>query len=165
MRLLRWAFLLLLVPAVAAAQTVSSTTGALNGRVTDNTGAVLPGVAVTISSPSLMGTRTATTNEEGQYRFPAIPPGEYTITYELSGFTTVKREGIRVGLGFTATVNIELGVATLQESVTVTGESPVVDTQATNITTNFDAEKLANLPNARDLWAILAQAPAISLTR
>ncbi len=165
MRLLRWAFLLLVVPSLAGAQTVSSTTGALNGRVTDNTGAVLPGVTVSLASPSLMGTRTTTTSEEGQYRFPAIPPGEYSITYELAGFSTVKREAIRVGLGFTATVNVELGVATLQENVTVTGESPVVDTQATNITTNFDAEKLANLPNARDFWAILAQSPAIQLNR
>jgi hypothetical protein len=165
MRLLRWVFLLLLVPSLAGAQTVSSTTGALNGRVSDNTGAVLPGVTVSISSPSLMGARTAATNEEGLYRFPAIPPGEYSITYELAGFSTVKREGIRIGLGFTATVNVELGVATLQESVTVTGESPVVDTAATSITTNFGEEKLSNLPNARDLWSILAQSPAVSLTR
>jgi hypothetical protein len=165
MRLLRWVFLLLLVPSLAAAQTVSATTGALNGRVTDNTGAVLPGVTVTLTSPSMMGARTATTNEEGQYRFPAVPPGVYTITYELAGFSTVKREEIRVTLGFTATVNVELGVATLQESVTVTGESPVVDTQSTSISTNFDSEQLANLPSARDLWAILAESPGVQLNR
>ena len=144
MRLFGWTFLLLLAPSLAGAQTVSATTGALNGRVLDTSGAVLPGVTVTITSPSLMGARTATTNDEGLYRFPAIPPGEYSIAYELSGFSTLKREGIRVGLGFTATVNVELGVATLQESVTVTGESPVVDTAATSITTNFGEEKLAN---------------------
>ena len=165
MRIIRWALFLLLVPILASAQTVSSTTGALNGRVTDNTGAVLPGVTVAIASPSLMGTRTALTNEEGLYRFPAIPPGEYSITYELAGFSTLKREGIRVGLGFTATVNVDLRVASIQESVTVTGESPVVDTAATSITTNFGEEKLANLPSARDLWSILAQSPAVSLTR
>ena len=167
MRLLGWAaaFLLLLVPSVGSSQTVSATTGALNGRVSDNTGAVLPGVTVTISSPSLMGTRTAVTTEEGQYRFPAIPPGEYTVAYELAGFSTLRREGIRVTLGFTATVNVELGVATLQESVTVTGESPVVDTQSTSVSTNFDAEQLANLPSARDLWAILAESPGVQLNR
>jgi hypothetical protein len=156
--------LVLLAP-VARGQTVSATTGAINGRVVDNTGAVLPGVTVTISSPAMMGVRTATTNEDGQYRFPAIPPGDYVITYELPGFATIKREGIRVGLGFTATVNVEMSVAALEESVTVTGESPVVDTSATQITTNFQAEQLQNLPNARDLWAILATAPAVSLTR
>lgn len=165
MRLLRWAILLLVVPSLAAAQTVSSTTGALNGRVTDNTGAVLPGVTVTISSPSLMGARTASTSEDGQYRFPAIPPGEYSITYELAGFNTVRREQIRVTLGFTATVNVELGVASLQESVTVTGESPVVDTSATSISTNFDAQQLANMPSARDLWAILAESPGVQMNR
>jgi hypothetical protein len=165
MRLLRWAFLLLLVPSIAVAQTVSATTGALNGRVTDNTGAVLPGVTVTLTSPSMMGARTASTNEEGQYRFPAIPPGTYLITYELAGFSTVKREEIRVTLGFTASVNVELGVATLQESVTVTGESPVVDTQSTSISTNFDSDQLANLPSARDLWAILAESPGVQLNR
>jgi hypothetical protein len=165
MRLLRWAFLLLLVPSIVHAQTVSATTGALNGRVTDNTGAVLPGVAVTITSPSLMGARTATTSDEGQYRFPAIPPGVYSITYELAGFSAVTREEIRITLGFTGTVNVELGVATLQESVTVTGESPVVDTQSTSVSTNFDAEQLANLPSARDLWAILAESPGVQLNR
>jgi hypothetical protein len=159
------ALFLLLCTTSGYAQTVSATTGAINGRVVDNTGAVLPGVTVTIASSSMMGTRTAVTNQDGQYRFPAIPPGDYLLTYELAGFSMVKREGIRVGLGFTATVNVELGVASLEESVTVTGASPVVDTSATNVTTNFQAEQLADLPNARDLWAILSAAPAISLTR
>ena len=125
--------LFFLASSTAAAQTATATTGAINGRVTDNTGAVLPGVTVTAASPSMMGTRTAVTNDEGQYRFPAIPPGVYQLTYELSGFGSVKREEIRITLGFTATVNVEMGVASLQESVTVTGASPVVDTQSTSI--------------------------------
>ena len=75
----------------------------------------------------MQGTRTDVTNEEGSYRFPAVPPGEYKLTYELAGFGTVIREGVRVGLGFTATINVDMKVATLQETVTVTGESPVVD--------------------------------------
>jgi len=157
--------LLLSAPAWSAAQTVSATTGAMNGRVTDKTAAVLPGVTVTIASPSLMGTRTAVTGEDGTYRFPAIPPGDYSVTFELAGFGTVTREQIRVALGFTASVNVELGVASLQENVTVTGASPVVDTQSTAINTNFDARTLASLPSARDMWAILAESPAVSLTR
>ncbi len=156
---------LLLLAAAATAQTVSATTGAINGKVTDTSGAVLPGVTVTIASASMMGTRNNVTSDDGLYRFPAVPPGEYTITYELAGFNTIKREGIRVTLGFTATVNVELAVASLQESVTVTGESPVVDTQATRITTNFDAKQLANMPSARDYWAILAESPGVALTR
>jgi Carboxypeptidase regulatory-like domain len=156
---------LLSAPAWSAAQTVSATTGAMNGRVTDKTAAVLPGVTVTIASPSLMGTRTAVTGEDGTYRFPAIPPGDYSVTFELAGFGTVTREQIRVALGFTASVNVELGVASVQENVTVTGASPVVDTQSTAINTNFDARTLASLPSARDMWAILAESPAVSLTR
>ncbi|MBI3493478.1 MAG: carboxypeptidase regulatory-like domain-containing protein, partial [Acidobacteria bacterium] len=103
----------------AFAQSVTATTGSINGKVTDTTSAVLPGVTVTTSSPAMQGTRTAVTNEEGAYRFPAVPPGDYTITYELIGFSTVVREGIRVGLGFTASVNVELKVASLAETVTV----------------------------------------------
>src|SRR5204863_6266638 len=135
--------LLLLTSGASVAQSVSATTGAINGRVTDNSGAVLPGVSVTISSPAMQGVRNAVTEQEGSYRFPAVPPGEYKITYELAGFSTVVREGIRVGLGFTATVNVELGVASLTETVTVSGASPVVDITSTKTATNFDAKELA----------------------
>src|ERR1041384_1045806 len=83
-------------PAITA-QTVSSTTGAINGKVTDNTIAVLPGVTVTISSPSMMGTRTTATSVDGTYRFAAVPPGDYTVAFELTGFGKVLHEGIRVG--------------------------------------------------------------------
>src|SRR5262245_44517611 len=145
----------------AFAQSVGATTGAIDGKVTDATGGVMPGVTVTISSPSMQGVRNAVTNEDGIYRFPSIPPGDYSINYELAGFATVKREGIRVGLGFTATVNAELKVASLTESVTVSGQSPVVDIATTRTATNFDAKELASLPSARDFWAILAAAPAV----
>ena len=113
----------------------------------------------------MQGTRTDTTGADGVYRFSAIPPGEYKVVYELSGFEKVTREGLRVGLGFTATVNIELRVASLTESVTVSGQSPVVDVATTKTSTNFDAQQLSSLPNARDFWAILAAAPAIQMQR
>ena len=125
----------------------------------------MPGVTVTITSPSMQGTRTDVTSTDGIYRFSAIPPGEYKVTYELAGFETQIREALRVGLGFTATVNIELRVARLSESVTVSGQSPVVDVATTKTSTNFDAQQLAALPNARDFWAILAAAPAIQMQR
>jgi carboxypeptidase family protein len=161
-------FVLMLVTGVvagASGQTVSTTTGAINGKVTDATGANMPGVTVSISSPSMQGTRSDVTGTDGIYRFSAIPPGEYKVTYELTGFETVIREGLRVGLGFTATVNVELRVARLAESVTVSGQSPVVDVATTKTSTNFDAQQLASLPNARDFWAILAAAPAIQMQR
>src|SRR5947199_10484786 len=131
--------------AAASGQSVSATTGAINGKVTDRTAAVLPGVTVTISSPAMQGVRTATTSEDGTYRFPAVPPGDYKITYELTGFSTVAREGIRVGLGFTATANAELTLASMSESVTVTGQSPVVDETSKETSTYFHAKERASL--------------------
>jgi hypothetical protein len=139
------------------------TTGSINGTITDNTGAVLPGVTVTASGPAIMGVQTAVTNDQGQYRFPALPPGTYRVQYELAGFSTVVREGIIVNIGFTATVNAQLQIATLAETVTVTGASPVVDTQNTNIQTNFTQEMIKSLPNARDIWALIAVAPGTTM--
>jgi hypothetical protein len=157
---------LFVLPASGAfAQTVSATTGAINGKVTDESGAALPGVTITIASPSMQGTRTTVTGGDGSYRFPAIPPGSYRVTYELTGFGTVVRENVVVGLGFTATLNSEMKVAALQETVTVTGESPVVDVTSTTSATSFGEARLAALPNARDFWTILAAAPAIQLSR
>ena len=159
------AVFLAITAASAFAQSAGATTGALNGKVIDTTGGVMPGVTVTIGSPSMQGVRTAVTNEEGAYRFPAIPPGDYRITYELAGFSTVVREGIRIGLGFTASVNAELKLASLTETVTVSGQSPVIDVTSTKTATNFDAKELASLPSARDFWSILAAAPAIQMQR
>jgi hypothetical protein len=126
---------------------------------------MLPGVTVTVSGPAVMGTPTTTTNENGTYRVTALPPGEYTVKFELSGFGTVIREGIRISVGFTATVNTEMNPASLAESVTVSGQSPVVDVTSTQVATRFDSETLANLPGARDYWAVLAQTPAVAMGR
>ena len=158
---------LIAIVSLAAAQTTTSATGAINGRVFDESKAVLPGVTVTITSPSLIGgPRTTVTTEDGVYRFPAVPPGEYAITYELQGFATVRREGIRVTLGFTATVDVEVGVATLAETVTVTGEAPVVDIQSTELTTSFNAELLAAIPTgSRDFWSLLAISPSVQVSK
>jgi len=143
----------------------ASSTGTIQGRVTDAQSALLPGVTITAISPALLGAQTTITSDTGNYRFPAVPPGTYTLTYELSGFNTVKREGIQISLGFTANVNVELQLATLQETVTVTGESPVIDTTATRVVQTFKLEQLQSLPNARDFWALLAVTPAVQMTR
>ncbi len=147
------------------AQAVTSGTGAVNGRVTDASDAVMPGVTVTLTSPQQMGTRTAVTDADGSYRFTAVTPGEYVVLFELAGFSTVRNEGIRVSLGFTATVNASLTVASLQESVTVTGQSPVVDTSATQIGNSFDAKALSALPTSRDYFSLLAGSPAVQMSR
>lgn len=151
--------------AAAFAQATTSGTGAMNGRVVDDTQAVMPGVTVTITSPAMMGARTAVTDSEGQYRFTAVPPGDYTVQFELAGFRTVRSEGIRISTGFTGTINAEMKVATLEESVTVTGQSPVVDTSATQVGNTFNAEQLAALPTSRDYFSLLAGSPAVQMNR
>ena len=143
----------------------ASSTGTIQGRVVDAQGAVLPGVTVTAASPALLGQQTAVTSETGNYRFPAVPSGTYTLTYELPGFNTVKREGIQITLGFTANVNVELALATLQETVTVTGESPIIDTTSTRTQQNFKLEQLNSIPNGRDMWALLAVTPGVQMSR
>jgi hypothetical protein len=143
----------------------ASSTGTIQGRVTDAQGAVLPGVTVTATSPSALGAQTAVTSETGNYRFPAIPPGEYELTFELAGFNTLKRSGIQIALGFTASINVELALATLQETVTVSGASPVIDTTATRVVQNFKLEQLQSIPNGRDMWSLLAVTPAVQMSR
>ena len=116
---------MILAPAVAKAQT-----GTIAGVVKNTTGSSLPGVMVEAASPALIEkTRTATTDDKGQYKIVDLRPGIYTVTFALQGFGTVKREGIEITTQFTALVNAELRVGAIQETVTVTGETPVVDTQ------------------------------------
>jgi hypothetical protein len=143
----------------------ASSTGTIQGRVADAQGAVLPGVTVTATSPALIQPQTTVTSETGNYRFPAVPPGTYELTYELAGFNTLKRSGISITLGFTASVNVELALATLQETVTVSGASPVIDTSTTRVQQNFKMEQLQSIPNGRDMWALLAVTPSVQMGR
>lgn len=147
------------------AQTVTATTGAINGVVTDSTKTVVPGVTVSLSGPSLMTTRTVLTGEAGAYRFSAVPLGNHTLTFQLSGFGTMVRQGIHVGLGFTATVDVELRPATIDESITVSGAAAVVDASSTAVTTRFDSDTLATLPGARDFFALAANTPGVAFSR
>jgi hypothetical protein len=152
------------VPAFAQGGGASST-GTIQGRVADAQGAVLPGVTVTATSPALIQPQSTVTSETGNYRFPAVPPGTYELTYELAGFNTLKRSGISITLGFTANVNVELALATLQETVTVSGASPVIDTSTTRVQQNFKMEQLQSIPNGRDMWALLAVTPSVQMGR
>ena len=149
----------------ATAQTVTSTTGAINGTVTDATSAVLPGVTVTLSGPALMGTAVAVTDQNGVYRFSTVAIGDYKLAFELSGFGSVSREGVRVSIGFTATVNVQLNPGAVAESITVTGASPVVDVAATKVSNVLDSQRLAELPGSRDAWAVAAQTPGVAMSR
>jgi carboxypeptidase family protein/TonB-dependent receptor-like protein len=154
------ALLVGVTPALAQVQT-----GEITGKVTDDTGAMLPGVTVTISSPALIQPQAAVSSETGTYRFTLIPIGTYTVKFELPGFKTIVREGITISIGFTANVNQQLAISTVQETVTVSGESPIVDTKATAAKTTFDLESLQNIPSARDPWVMLQRVPNISMDR
>ncbi|MEO8679445.1 MAG: carboxypeptidase regulatory-like domain-containing protein [Vicinamibacterales bacterium] len=160
------AALVLGLAASAAAQGGgASTTGTIQGKVSDSSGAVLPGVTVTATSPSMIGVQSQVSNENGSYRFPAVPPGAYALTFELAGFNSFKRDNVQVSLGVNVTINAELALATLQETVTVSGASPVIDTSATRVQQNFKLEQLDAIPNGRDMWALLAATPGVIMSR
>src|ERR1700682_534746 len=107
----------------------SATSGSIAGVVKDTTGAVLPGVTVEAASPALIEkVRTVVTDDQGQYKIVELRPGTYTVTFTLTGFSTVRREGIELTSGFTAPVSAELRVGSLEETITVSGASPGVDT-------------------------------------
>src|SRR5262245_33636253 len=114
----------LFVPALAAAQTLA-------GTVRDASGAAMPGVTVEAASPVLIEkVRTAVTDGSGQYRIPDVLPGTYTVTFALTGFSTVRREGVEVSGASIFTINADMRVGGLQETITVVGETPVVDVQS-----------------------------------
>ncbi|MBW8862750.1 MAG: carboxypeptidase regulatory-like domain-containing protein, partial [Acidobacteria bacterium] len=135
----------------------------LVGVVTDAQGGVLPGVTVTATSPALIGSRTSVTEVNGTYRFPSLPEGTYQLAFELSGFQTYKRTNIVLSLGQTLTVDAQLQVQSLQESVTVTAESPLVDVQTTSVGSTLNTAKLIGVPTATDLWSALARAPGVRM--
>lgn len=135
----------LLVPSPTIAQI--GQTGTLTGTIADQSGAVLPGVTVSVNSDSLIGgARVAVTDENGVYRFPALPPGTYTVSAELSGFKPFTQENVRLQLGQTITVDAKLEIGGLQERVTVAGGAPVVDVQSSSAQKNLTEEVLENVP-------------------
>jgi outer membrane receptor protein involved in Fe transport len=132
--------------------------------VTDAQNAVLPGVTVTARSPALIGTRSVVSEADGKYSMASLPSGEYEVTFELAGFQTVKRSNLKLGLGQILTIDGQLQVASLQESITVSAASPVVDMQNTKVGTDFTADKLVGVPTATDIWAVLGQASGVRMT-
>ena len=139
------------------------TTGTVVGTVKDDTGAILPGVTVNLTGEKVVGTQTATTNDQGFYRFAALPPGTYDLAFTLSGFGTLRRPGIKVGVGATEEVSAALKVSQLAEEVTVIGETPVVDTQTNQVSTNYDKDWVRNAPVPRfSMFDLLAAAPGVS---
>ncbi len=146
--------LLLLAPSLASAQLTAGLTGAAR----DTTGAVLPGVTVEASSPALIeGTRVAVTDGQGRFNIIDLRPGVYTLTFTLPGFSTFVREGIELSAGFTATINADMAVGGVEETITVTGASPVVDVQNTRSQAELDYDTIEALPSgSRDLTSYVA---------
>jgi hypothetical protein len=150
---------LVLVPAFASAQTST-----ISGTVRDASGGVLPGVTVEASSPALIEqSRTTVTSGSGTYSIVALRPGTYTVKFELPGFSTVIREGVVLTSDFTATINVELKVGTLEETLTVTGESPIVDTQSITQRVVMTAEVREALPTGRNIQAVGIMIPGTTL--
>ena len=148
-----------LVPALASAQSQ------ITGTVTDTSGASLPGVTVEASSSALIEkVRSVITDGNGQYRVVDLRPGVYTVTFTVSGFSTLKRDGIELPDNFIATINAEMRLGSLQETIVVTGESPVVDVQSVRRVTVLGGETLRELPVARTYGSLLQMNPTVTAT-
>src|SRR5262245_680862 len=151
------AVVLLVLPELAYSQASQS---ALAGVVRDTTGGVLPGVTVEAASPALIErVRAVTTDSSGVYRIVDLRPGTYTITFTLPGFNTVRAENFELRADFTATVNGEMTVGELAETISVTGEAPLVDVQSTTRSAVYDKEVLENLPNNRQIQSLAQTIP------
>src|SRR5262245_31852219 len=146
-----------LVPSLAYSQTT------LAGVVRDTSGAVLPGATVEAGGPALIErARTAVSDGSGQYRITDLPPGTYSVTFSLTGFTRVVREGVVLSGSGVTTINADLRVGALEETITVTGETPVVDVQSTRREMVITAQTLATAPVTRTYGALLAAIPGIT---
>ncbi|HXH24237.1 MAG TPA: TonB-dependent receptor [Vicinamibacterales bacterium] len=153
---------LLTVLAVLAVSGAAYAQGALTGTVRDASGGVLPGVTVETASPALIEkVRTAVTDGTGQYRIIDLPPGTYSITFTLPGFTTVKRDGVQLSGSQTLTIPIEMRVGGLEETIVVTGESPVVDVQNFRREVVLDSDVIETIPATRAAGALLNATPGL----
>jgi hypothetical protein len=149
---------ILALPCVGTAQTL----GIIAGDVKDASGGVLPGVTIEVSSPALIEKVRATVSDgSGQYQIINLPPGTYTVTFTLPGFSTVRREGIQVSPNVTANVNGDMRVGAVQETITVIGESPIVDIQSSAQTRVMNDQAFKELPSGGSWIQMAALVPAI----
>jgi hypothetical protein len=138
-------------------------TGNVYAKVVDEQGAALPGVSVTLTGVS--APLTQVTNLNGEVRFLALSPDVYTLDFNLKGFTRITRKNVVVAVGKNTEINVTLKLATVQESVVVTGESPLLDTRKTGAQTTVSQVELHDVPTARDPWVVLATAPGVQIDR
>src|SRR5438094_5408267 len=154
--------LLLMVPAMLVAQS-QATTGTIEGNTFDQTGAVLPGATVTIRNPATGVVRTVASDEKGYFRAPLLPPGSYQVTAELSGFARLQRTGLTLSIGQAVNISLKLQVAGGSETVTVSGEGPVVETTRTQISSTVNERAIAGLPvNGRNFIDFVLLTPGVT---
>src|SRR5258705_10687428 len=160
--LFRAAVILLLSCASSFAQ---QTTGTVTGRVVDQQGAAIPGATVTAKSPATGFTRTETSDAEGVYRLSALPVGVYEVTAELQGFATVSKKDVEVNVAQTQSVDFPMKVASLSETVNVTGASPLIETTASSVGQVVDVRRIESLPlNGRQFANLAATVPGVGLS-
>jgi outer membrane receptor for ferrienterochelin and colicin len=147
--------------ALVALPLAAQTTGGIQGRVTDDQGASLPGVSVEAKSVSLQGARVAVTSADGRFRLELLPPGDYTVSFALSGFSKQTQTAVAVALGKETTLNAAMKIAVSAE-VTVTGEAPVVDTTTTSVGSNLDTRTVETLPTGRNYSSVVQVVPGVS---
>lgn len=154
--------LALVSPALAQVQT-----GSILVRISDEQGAGMPGVTITITSSALVaGTASGASDAGGAYRFPSLPPGTYVVRTELQGFQSVVRENVVVQVGQTTPLDLAMRVAAVAETITVTGSSPVIDTTSATVAVNLSAELLQSTPGGRDIWSLVEyKVPSLLITR
>jgi hypothetical protein len=141
---------------------IAQTTGGLTGRVTDSTGAALPGVTVEVRSPALQGVRSDMTDWQGSYRFAILPPGTYEVRFTLDGFAVESHRDVRVSLGKDSPIDAVLRPAVMSEAMTVVAAAPVLDTTSSTVGTNLDAMAIETLPTGRNYASIVQVAPGVS---
>jgi len=144
---------------LCASSAAQELTGSIKGTVTDAEGGALPGASVMVTSESLMGTKTYVTTGKGAFRFPALPPGKFILTVEMPGFKAITRENIIIRVGMVVTLNITMEMAAIEEEITVTAVSPIVDVKQSKISVIMDEDLLKDIPMARDLYDIVNVAP------
>src|SRR5918993_3640438 len=153
---------LLALPANVNGQ--GATQASMTGIVRDTSGAVLPGVTVEVSSDVLIEkVRVGITDDTGRYRIASLPPGTYNMAFTLTGFSTVRRQGLDMAGSFVATVDVNLPVGTLEETITVTGEAPVVDVSSAQRQQVINSEVMASIPANRSYEGLAALVPGIQL--
>ncbi len=136
--------------------------GSIVGKVSDEQGLVMPGVVIAVSSPNLIsGSQTVTTGDDGTYRVRNLPPGTYAVLAELAGFTSLNREGIILEAARTLGVDFQMSISTVEETVTVTGESPLVEVRSSRVGVTMDEDLLVNIPTGREFEDILSFQPGI----